>query len=128
MRLFLDENITPKAGEYLSDLGHDVTSVYAKGIRGTDDGQLFEIAKKECRLFITQNGKDFIRFIPPQSPDVQHYGVLWLTFQLTRLNAIHFCKGFHDFQCAGQAELIDAIWKVREDAKGKFQFIKRYPK
>ncbi|MUT64917.1 DUF5615 family PIN-like protein [Paenibacillus sp. NEAU-GSW1] len=97
MRLFLDENITLRAAELFEQDGHDVISVQSLGLKGITDERVFEIARNQNRVLITHNGKHFIIQIPPRIEGVTHGGLLWLKFQLNRMNAEQVCGDLNNF-------------------------------
>ncbi|MGM0540012.1 MAG: DUF5615 family PIN-like protein, partial [Thermodesulfobacteriota bacterium] len=66
MKIKLDENIPVAVLSDLSELGHDVLSVYQQGLKGTADSLLWETIQAEHRFFITQDldFSDTLKFQP----------------------------------------------------------------
>lgn len=62
-RLFADENFPWPAVQALRRLGHDVVSVDDIGRSGQrwSDPEVLEFARKEGRILLTLNRKDFLR-------------------------------------------------------------------
>ncbi len=58
MRFLLDENADLPLGDFLKQLGHDVTSIAKDYTRSIDDEDVLSIAIRERRIVIT-NDKDF---------------------------------------------------------------------
>lgn len=127
MRLFLDENVTPRAKEFFDALGYDVETVSSVQMRGFDDEAVLQYAVKEQRIFLTHNGKDFIIQVPPVIHGVLHKGILWFRFQITRKNVEKTCYKIHEFFTFWQS-VDGSIWEVNEE-RGSSQicFIRSYP-
>lgn len=125
MKVLLDENITPKVIIYLKRLGYDVESIQSYGLQGISDKEVLELAVREERILITQNGKDFIIQVPPRENAMHHNGLIWLKFHVTKANAeILSVKMNHFF--AIESSLRNSIWRVKVNL-GIFYFQKRYP-
>lgn len=56
MRLFLDQNLSPKTRDFLSSLGHDVTDTRREGMRKASDEEIMNFATREKRVILTFNG------------------------------------------------------------------------
>lgn len=125
MKLFLDENITPKAKSIFINLGYDVESIVSYHKQGISDEEVFKLALKEGRALITQNGKDFIVQIPPRMMNIKHFGLIWLRVHVTRKNVENIC-GKIDFFLKQEITVSDSIWKVKQDDVC-LCFHKRYP-
>ncbi len=55
MRVKLDENLPARLVDVLTQLGHDVDTVSAEGLTGSDDGSLWEASQSARRLLVTQD-------------------------------------------------------------------------
>lgn len=55
MRFLADENIPVSTVGFLRSLGHDVVHVLNLGLQGTPDKELYDLAIKEQRYFITKD-------------------------------------------------------------------------
>lgn len=55
MRIKLDENLPVSLVQSLSDLGHDVDSIYSEGLTGQPDEIVWRPAQHEDRIFVTQD-------------------------------------------------------------------------
>ncbi|HEX7679769.1 MAG TPA: DUF5615 family PIN-like protein [Thermoanaerobaculia bacterium] len=55
MRIKLDENLPTDLVAELRALGHDVEDVYAEGLSGRPDGEIWTAAQQEARLLVTQD-------------------------------------------------------------------------
>jgi len=55
MRIKLDENLPTDLVAELRSLGHDVEDVYAEGLSGRPDGEIWTAAQTEARLLVTQD-------------------------------------------------------------------------
>jgi predicted nuclease of predicted toxin-antitoxin system len=73
MRIKLDENLPRRLAPRLRDLGHDVHTPDDEGLRGAEDGSIWEATQREQRFLITQDldFSDMRRFTPGS-----HKGVL----------------------------------------------------
>jgi len=65
MKIKLDENIPVRVASILANLGHDTDTVPTEGLGGRNDQDIWEVAQKMSRFFITQdldfsNIKNFI--------------------------------------------------------------------
>lgn len=58
MKFFLDENVDLRLVPFLTSLGHDVSSVRSRSLRGQPDDKLLELATQENRILLT-HGRDF---------------------------------------------------------------------
>jgi predicted nuclease of predicted toxin-antitoxin system len=80
MKIKLDENITTSAARALTDLGHDVDSVFEERLTGRPDEDIWIATQAERRFLITQDfGFADIRRFAPGS----HFGVLLLRLKVT---------------------------------------------
>jgi len=122
MKLFLDENISPKAEVIFRDLGYDVSSVQSRQLKGITDDEVFEIAQGEGRVLITHNGRHFIIRIPPKVEDVTHDGLIWLQYQLTRMNAELMCGELDSF-FRREMNIKNCIWVYKKPGK----IVRHYP-
>ncbi|MDQ0415989.1 putative nuclease of putative toxin-antitoxin system [Croceifilum oryzae] len=127
MRLFLDENVTPRVKDFFDTLGYDVETVSSVQMRGFHDEAVFRYAVKEKRIFLTHNGKDFIIQIPPMVHGVVHKGVIWFRFQVTRKNVDQVCHKMHDFFRFWKS-FDESIWEVNQKhSNTQVCFIRSYP-
>ena len=55
MRIKLDENLPTDLVAELRALGHDVEDVYAEGLSGRPDSEIWTAAQTEMRLLVTQD-------------------------------------------------------------------------
>lgn len=68
MTLFkIDENLHPDVASFLREHGHDASTVWDEGLRGTSDADLAQVCRTENRALITLD-LDFadIRTYPPE--------------------------------------------------------------
>jgi predicted nuclease of predicted toxin-antitoxin system len=75
MKFFLDENVDLHLVPFLEGLGHDVSSVRSRSLRGQPDDRLLEIATSEQRILLTHD-RDFGELIFRRH--MQHHGVILL--------------------------------------------------
>jgi predicted nuclease of predicted toxin-antitoxin system len=77
VKLYLDEDLSPKIGEILGKSGIDALSVHEAGMCEASDQMQLDFAASEKRYLVTRNRDDFIRltvrFFNDQRP---HCGVL----------------------------------------------------
>jgi len=73
MKILLDENLPFRLAIRLKTLGHDVRTVYERGLTGHLDREIWDAAQQEGRFLITQDldFSDARRFIPGS-----HHGIL----------------------------------------------------
>lgn len=124
MKLFLDENITPRAKGIFEQLGYDVESIHSYNKSGINDQEVLNIVIRENRILITQNGKDFIVQIPP-IVSATHFGLIWIRFHVTRMNINNVCLKIDRF-LKSESSINNSIWKVKEEDIS-LCFNKRYP-
>ena len=60
MKLYLDEDISPKVAEILRKKGMDVVSAHETGMLETSDNEQLAFAATEGRVMVTRNRDDFI--------------------------------------------------------------------
>lgn len=69
-RLLLDEGVhLPQKYPNLNKR-HDLTHVYWANLKGKSDEKVFEFARKESRMIVVFNVKDFKKLIRPDGPSV----------------------------------------------------------
>jgi len=69
-RLLLDEGVhLPKSYPNLTNL-HDLLHISQAGLKGSSDEKVFNFAKRDSRLAVVFNVKDFKKFIQSDSPTV----------------------------------------------------------
>lgn len=119
MKIFIDENISPKASEILQSFGHDVSSINSIGLFGMIDEDVFKLAQKENRVLITQNGKHFIIYVPPKCKGISHSGIIWLKTQLTRLNANDICVCINNL-FLNNNNLDNSVWIIRQNTDREY--------
>jgi predicted nuclease of predicted toxin-antitoxin system len=61
MRFLLDEDVNPAVAKITRGLGMDVISIHEIGRLSLPDDEQLRFSASENRIFITRNGKDFIR-------------------------------------------------------------------
>lgn len=77
MKLFLDENISPRVAKQLRDYSFDAVSVFDIKANGFSDEQQLETAINEKRAFVTYDLKDFINLAKDYiAKGKQHYGII----------------------------------------------------
>jgi predicted nuclease of predicted toxin-antitoxin system len=75
MRFLFDENVDLRLLTFLTNLGHDVSSVVSRPPRGRPDGMVLALAAEEGRILLT-NDRDFGELVFRQQ--LPHSGVLLL--------------------------------------------------
>ena len=77
MKLYLDEDISPRVAELLRKKGVDAVSAHEKDMKGVSDEEQLTAAVNEGRVMVTRNRNDFIaltvRFFQDFNP---HYGLI----------------------------------------------------
>jgi predicted nuclease of predicted toxin-antitoxin system len=70
VRIKLDENVPSRAIEVFAHHGHDVDTVREEGLAGCSDGEIWEAAKADGRLLVTQDldFSDIRRYRPGTHP------------------------------------------------------------
>ncbi|MEO0115848.1 MAG: DUF5615 family PIN-like protein [candidate division WOR-3 bacterium] len=58
VKFLANETISHKTAQYLRELGFDIDSIYERGLSGTEDPEIADLAEKEKRIIITFD-KDF---------------------------------------------------------------------
>ena len=87
MKLYLDEDISPKVAELLRKIGVNAVSAHEKDMRGASDEEQLITAVNENRVMVTRNGNDFIsltvRFFQDLKP---HHGLIIVPHSITGSN------------------------------------------
>ena len=77
MKLYLDEDISPRVSELLRKKGINAVSAHQKDMRGASDEEQLTAAVNEERVMVTRNRNDFItltvRFFQDLKP---HFGLI----------------------------------------------------
>ena len=69
-RLLLDEGVhLPQSYPNLNKL-HDLLHVFQANLKGSNDEKIFGYAKRDSRMVVVFNIKDFKKFIKPDSPTI----------------------------------------------------------
>lgn len=83
MKILVDENIPNVSAAELSSLGHDVKDIRGTALQGLSDDDLWNLAQREQRMFITTDKG----FAAKRSED--HHGVLIIRLRQPSERAIH---------------------------------------
>ncbi|QNN22202.1 DUF5615 family PIN-like protein [Planctomycetales bacterium ZRK34] len=72
MKIKLDENLPTEAAELFAEHGHDVHTVPDENLTGRDDRTIFDAARSEHRVLITQDldFSDVRRYQPGTHPGI----------------------------------------------------------
>ena len=63
MRWLLDEMLPPATAAELRILGHDALTAVEAGLGGEDDAGVYEAAKEQGRIVVTENFADFATLV-----------------------------------------------------------------
>jgi len=85
VKIKLDENFPARLVSVLAALGHEVDTVDAEGLAGSDDSRVWAAAQADGRFLITQDldFADVRRFVPGS-----HHGVLILRVRAAGATAL----------------------------------------
>ena len=74
MKLLLDEDSQGRVFvRLMRDAGHDVQTVTEAGLSGSPDPEVLDYARKQGRVLLTRNGRDFLAL---HQGDPSHLGIL----------------------------------------------------
>lgn len=79
MKLLLDEHYADEIAAGLRTAGQDATTVSERGLKGTDDEPLLELAASENRALLTNNARDFVPIVKRWATSGQEHCGLILT-------------------------------------------------
>ena len=83
MKLYLDEDISPRVAERLREKGIDAVSTREVRMIGVSDEEQLDRAVSEGRVMITRNRNDFIALTAQFFQDVKpHHGLLIVPYSL----------------------------------------------
>ena len=83
MKLYLDEDISPRVAELLRKKGVDAVSAHERDVTGASDEEQLLTAVNEGRAMVTRNRNDFIaltvRFFQDLNP---HHGLIIVPYSI----------------------------------------------
>jgi len=91
VKLYLDENLSPRLAERLRDRGLDATSAHEVGNVGADDRTQLRYATQQGRAIVTADVVDFVALAEDAvAANAAHAGMLLIptTFQRSDLGAL----------------------------------------
>lgn len=128
MKFLLDENITPKVGEFLQEYGHDVKAIITQRLFGLKDEEVLRLAYKEGRALITINGKHYVILVPPNAKRIyeNHYGIIWTKIQITVRNSCELSRKIDEL-CKFNKNIENTIFIIKKDNSGDIIYEQYYP-
>ncbi|HHV73184.1 MAG TPA: DUF5615 family PIN-like protein [Thermoanaerobacterium sp.] len=129
MKFLLDENITPKVGEFLREYGHDVKTIITLRLFGLKDEEVLGLAYKEGRALITINGKHYVILVPPNHKRIyeKHYGIIWTKIQITVRNSCELSRKIDEL-CKFNKNIENTIFIIKQDNLGDIIYEQYYPR
>ncbi|MCF8053182.1 MAG: DUF5615 family PIN-like protein [Desulfobacterales bacterium] len=98
MKLYLDEDISPRVAEFLRKKGTDAVSAHEIQMIGASDEQQLARAASEGRAMVTRNRNDFVALTVRFFQDIRpHCGVLIVPHSLPGHDFSRLANRLHDY-------------------------------
>lgn len=109
MKLFLDENLSPKHSAELRSEGHDVCAVVEVGLSGAPDKQILRFAVENHRILISLDADfaDVKRFPPEHTPGIVRLKVHPPTEDRIRQAIRRVLLLLHNIDLTGRLAVVD---------------------